>query len=147
MQVLGVPVAEDFQPYLEEVLAKMRAVGIRTDIDASDDRFPKKIRNASKSKVPFTLIAGAIWARQAWGSYWNWDPKETWTFVIWVVYAAYLHARATGLLRRRDDAAIDGDPGDAQCDLGWPLGCSIVQQRSSVAVRKGGASWGRGTTW
>ena len=43
----------------------------------------------------FTLIAGAIWARQAWGSYWNWDPKEVWSFVIWVVYAAYLHARAT----------------------------------------------------
>ncbi|MFV0463422.1 MAG: c-type cytochrome biogenesis protein CcsB [Nostocoides sp.] len=43
----------------------------------------------------FTLIAGAIWARQAWGSYWNWDPKEVWTFIIWVVYAAYLHAHAT----------------------------------------------------
>ncbi|MFC7489937.1 MULTISPECIES: c-type cytochrome biogenesis protein CcsB [unclassified Knoellia] len=43
----------------------------------------------------FTLIAGAIWARQAWGSYWNWDPKEVWTFIIWVVYAAYLHARVT----------------------------------------------------
>ena len=43
----------------------------------------------------FTLIAGAIWARQAWGAYWNWDPKEVWTFVIWVIYAAYLHARAT----------------------------------------------------
>jgi cytochrome c-type biogenesis protein CcsB len=43
----------------------------------------------------FTLIAGAIWAEAAWGKYWNWDPKETWTFVIWVVYAAYLHARAT----------------------------------------------------
>jgi cytochrome c-type biogenesis protein CcsB len=43
----------------------------------------------------FTLIAGAIWARQAWASYWNWDPKEVWTFVIWVAYAAYLHARVT----------------------------------------------------
>jgi cytochrome c-type biogenesis protein CcsB len=43
----------------------------------------------------FTLIAGAIWAEHAWGRYWNWDPKEIWTFVIWVVYAAYLHARAT----------------------------------------------------
>ncbi|MGL4743065.1 MAG: cytochrome c biogenesis protein CcsA, partial [Dermatophilaceae bacterium] len=43
----------------------------------------------------FTVIAGAIWARQAWGAYWNWDPKEVWSFVIWVVYAAYLHARAT----------------------------------------------------
>jgi cytochrome c-type biogenesis protein CcsB len=43
----------------------------------------------------FTVIAGAIWAEQAWGRYWGWDPKETWSFVIWVVYAAYLHARAT----------------------------------------------------
>jgi len=43
----------------------------------------------------FTLIAGAIWAEQAWGAYWQWDPKEVWTFIIWVVYAAYLHARAT----------------------------------------------------
>ena len=43
----------------------------------------------------FTLVAGAIWAEQAWGRYWGWDPKEVWTFVIWVVYAAYLHARAT----------------------------------------------------
>ncbi len=43
----------------------------------------------------FTLVAGAIWAEQAWGRYWGWDPKEVWTFVIWAVYAAYLHARAT----------------------------------------------------
>ena len=43
----------------------------------------------------FTVIAGAIWAEQAWGRYWGWDPKETWSFVIWVIYAAYLHARAT----------------------------------------------------
>lgn len=43
----------------------------------------------------FTLVAGAIWAENAWGAYWNWDPKEVWTFVIWVVYAGYLHARAT----------------------------------------------------
>lgn len=43
----------------------------------------------------FTLIAGAVWAEQAWGRYWNWDAKEVWTFVIWVIYASYLHARAT----------------------------------------------------
>ena len=50
----------------------------------------------------FTVIAGAIWARQAWGSYWNWDPKEVWSFVIWVVYAAYLHARATTGWKRQN---------------------------------------------
>ncbi|MEO9249190.1 c-type cytochrome biogenesis protein CcsB [Citricoccus nitrophenolicus] len=43
----------------------------------------------------FTLIAGAIWAEQSWGRYWGWDTKEVWTFVIWVIYAGYLHARAT----------------------------------------------------
>ncbi|MDD0856694.1 c-type cytochrome biogenesis protein CcsB [Arthrobacter alpinus] len=43
----------------------------------------------------FTLMAGAIWAEAAWGRYWGWDTKEVWTFVIWVVYAGYLHARAT----------------------------------------------------
>ena len=43
----------------------------------------------------FTVIAGAIWAEKAWGRYWGWDPKEVWSFVIWVVYAAYLHAKVT----------------------------------------------------
>ena len=43
----------------------------------------------------FAIITGAIWAEAAWGRYWNWDPKETWAFISWVVYAVYLHARAT----------------------------------------------------
>jgi ABC-type transport system involved in cytochrome c biogenesis permease subunit len=43
----------------------------------------------------FTVIAGAIWAKEAWGAYWQWDPKEVWSFVIWTVYAAYMHGRAT----------------------------------------------------
>ena len=43
----------------------------------------------------FTLIAGAIWADKAWGRYWGWDTKEVWTFIIWVIYAGYIHARAT----------------------------------------------------
>ena len=43
----------------------------------------------------FTLIAGAIWAESAWGRYWGWDTKEVWTFIIWVIYAGYIHARAT----------------------------------------------------
>jgi cytochrome c-type biogenesis protein CcsB len=43
----------------------------------------------------FAVIAGAIWAENAWGRYWGWDPKETWAFITWVVFAAYLHARST----------------------------------------------------
>ena len=54
----------------------------------------------------FTLIAGAIWAKQAWGAYWQWDPKEVWTFVIWTVYAAYMHGRATAGVDHRKSMYI-----------------------------------------
>jgi len=43
--------------------------------------------------LTFTILTGAIWAERAWGSYWSWDPKETWSFVTWIVYAVYLHLR------------------------------------------------------
>ncbi len=43
----------------------------------------------------FTLIAGAVWAEKAWGRYWGWDTKEVWTFIIWTIYAGYIHARST----------------------------------------------------
>ena len=43
----------------------------------------------------FAVIAGAIWAESAWGRYWGWDPKETWAFITWIIYAAYLHSRIT----------------------------------------------------
>jgi cytochrome c-type biogenesis protein CcsB len=54
----------------------------------------------------FAVIAGAIWAQSAWGRYWGWDPKETWSFITWVVFAAYLHARATAGWRGRGAAWI-----------------------------------------
>jgi len=54
----------------------------------------------------FAVIAGAIWADHAWGRYWGWDPKETWSFITWLVYAAYLHARATAGWRGRRAAFI-----------------------------------------
>ncbi|MDO5698437.1 MAG: threonine--tRNA ligase, partial [Dermatophilus congolensis] len=58
VQVTCIPVAEEFAPYLEDVATRLRAEGVRVEVDRSDDRFPKKIRNASTSKVPFALIAG-----------------------------------------------------------------------------------------
>lgn len=58
VQVLAVPVAEPFEPYLDEVVARLRAQGIRAELDRSSDRFGKKIRNASTQKIPFVLIAG-----------------------------------------------------------------------------------------
>jgi len=58
VQVRGIPVADGFIPYLEEVAKKMRLEGIRVDIDKSDDRMQKKIRNAQMDKVPYMMIAG-----------------------------------------------------------------------------------------
>jgi len=43
--------------------------------------------------LTFTIITGAIWAERAWGSYWSWDPKETWSLITWLIYAVYLHLR------------------------------------------------------
>lgn len=52
------------------------------------------------------LIAGPIWAQQAWGRYWGWDPKEVWAFITWVIYAGYLHARVTAGWKGRAAATI-----------------------------------------
>ncbi len=52
------------------------------------------------------LITGPIWAHQAWSTYWNWDPKEVWAFITWVVYAAYLHARSTAGWKGRNAALL-----------------------------------------
>jgi cytochrome c-type biogenesis protein CcsB len=55
----------------------------------------------------FAVIAGAIWAEAAWGRFWGWDPKETWAFIAWVVYAAYLHARTTAGWRGKPAAWVN----------------------------------------
>jgi cytochrome c-type biogenesis protein CcsB len=91
------------QTWLEEQVARdpKGMSRVRTTVSSalpparSLDRTAYGIHAVAFPLWTFTLIAGAIWAEQAWGHYWNWDPKEVWTFVIWVVYAAYLHARAT----------------------------------------------------
>ncbi len=54
----------------------------------------------------FAVIAGAIWAENAWGRYWGWDPKETWSFITWVIYAGYLHARSTAGWKGRKAAVL-----------------------------------------
>lgn len=74
-----------------------KALRFLTRLPGSEDIEQLSYRIAAVGFVTwtFTLIAGAIWAELAWGRPWGWDTKEIWTFVVWVVYAAYLHARAT----------------------------------------------------
>jgi cytochrome c-type biogenesis protein CcsB len=54
----------------------------------------------------FAIICGAIWAEAAWGRYWGWDPKEVWSFISWVIYAGYLHARSTPSVKPRTTALL-----------------------------------------
>nr|QXI86366.1 cytochrome c heme attachment protein [Gentiana producta] len=51
------------------------------------------------------ILSGAVWANEAWGSYWNWDPKETWAFITWIIFAIYLHTR-TNLNLQEENSAI-----------------------------------------
>ena len=97
--------------------AAAAATLVRTGYDEGKDRFPYPLG----ARLPeadtlervtfrvhalgfpiwtFAVICGAIWAEAAWGRYWGWDPKETWSFIAWVIYAGYLHARATPSVKR-----------------------------------------------
>ncbi|MFI8262978.1 MULTISPECIES: c-type cytochrome biogenesis protein CcsB [unclassified Streptomyces] len=73
---------------------------------ASLDKFSYRINAAVFPLWTFTIVAGAIWAGDAWGRYWGWDPKEVWSFVTWVAYACYLHARATAGWKGRKAAYL-----------------------------------------
>ncbi|WP_408649000.1 c-type cytochrome biogenesis protein CcsB [Streptomyces poriticola] len=73
---------------------------------ASLDKFAYRVNAAVFPLWTFTIIAGAIWAGDAWGRYWGWDPKETWSFITWIAYACYLHARATAGWKGRKAAYL-----------------------------------------
>ncbi|NDU72533.1 c-type cytochrome biogenesis protein CcsB [Actinomadura sp. DSM 109109] len=70
------------------------------------DRLSMRITMFSFPIWTAAIIMGAIWADQAWGRYWGWDPKEIWSFVTWIIYAAYLHARATAGWKGRRAAIL-----------------------------------------
>jgi cytochrome c-type biogenesis protein CcsB len=82
--------------------------GLMQSLPTSDalDRLAYRIITFAFPVWTFAIIAGAIWAEQAWSRYWGWDPKETWSFITWLGYAAYLHARATAGWRGRRAATL-----------------------------------------
>jgi cytochrome c-type biogenesis protein CcsB len=57
------------------------------------DELAYKIIGFAFPMLTLCIVTGAIWANYAWGTYWSWDPKETWSLITWIIYAAYLHAR------------------------------------------------------
>lgn len=67
----------------------------RLSIAETIDNISYRIIGLGFPLLTIGIIAGAVWANEAWGSYWSWDPKETWALITWLVFAAYLHARIT----------------------------------------------------
>jgi cytochrome c-type biogenesis protein CcsB len=79
----------------EHANSGLRAFVDRLPGSAALDRLAYRTTIVAFPLYTFGVIAGAIWAEAAWGRFWGWDPKETVAFIAWVVYASYLHARAT----------------------------------------------------
>jgi cytochrome c-type biogenesis protein CcsB len=73
---------------------------------ATLDRVAYRVNAFAFPVWTFAVMAGAVWAEAAWGRYWGWDPKETWSFITWVIYAGYLHARATAGWKGRKAAVV-----------------------------------------
>ena len=96
----GNSVGKGFTP----IPVKMSVLETQQESLRRDDRLSllESIDNLSYRTISFGfpmltigIIAGAVWANEAWGSYWSWDPKETWALITWLVFASYLHARIT----------------------------------------------------
>ena len=96
----------DFSPDADEPLAGPPAPSGVLPTAATLDRMAYRVIAFAFPIWTFAVIAGAIWAQEAWGRYWGWDPKETWSFITWVIYAGYLHARSTSGWKGRPAAVI-----------------------------------------
>lgn len=85
----------------------LTAFGARLPEAATLDKAAYRVVAFSFPLYTVAIICGAIWAEAAWGRYWGWDPKETWAFIVWVIYACYLHARATAGWKGRTAAWVN----------------------------------------
>nr|QXO02793.1 cytochrome c biogenesis protein [Cheirostylis moniliformis] len=65
------------------------------------DYWSYRIINLGFTFLTIGILSGAVWANEAWGSYWNWDPKETWAFITWTIFAIYLHTRKNSKLKEK----------------------------------------------
>jgi len=91
---------------LEEVENPVPVKGNRLSLLESIDNLSYRTISFGFPMLTIGIIAGAVWANEAWGSYWSWDPKETWALITWLVFASYLHARITKSWQGRKPAII-----------------------------------------
>jgi cytochrome c-type biogenesis protein CcsB len=86
---------------------RLATLASRLPAAATLDKVAYRVVAFSFPLYTVAIICGAIWAEAAWGRYWGWDPKETWAFIVWVIYAGYLHARATAGWKGRAAAWVN----------------------------------------
>lgn len=86
--------------------ALIRRVRAREVVQTSDVDVPHRMVMVGFPLLSMGLIFGALWAKEAWGHYWSWDPKETWAFLTWAAYLVYLHARAKHAMRPAMNLAL-----------------------------------------
>jgi cytochrome c-type biogenesis protein CcsB len=79
----------------EDTTEKKTLINTRLNLLESIDNLSYRTISFGFPLLTIGIIAGAVWANEAWGSYWSWDPKETWALITWLVFASYLHARIT----------------------------------------------------
>lgn len=82
---------EDLQPSLSDEISKLSKLKLLQNLD----NWSYRIIGLGFPFLTIGIIAGGVWANEAWGSYWSWDPKETWALITWIIFATYLHARIT----------------------------------------------------
>jgi cytochrome c-type biogenesis protein CcsB len=91
--VLEAPTASSSHPSIPAPLRPLSPQ--RLNLADTLDNISYRVIGLGFPLLTIGIIAGAVWANEAWGSYWSWDPKETWALITWLVFAAYLHARIT----------------------------------------------------
>jgi len=98
---------EDYSALVEEKLDESTPIKEnRLSLLESIDNLSYRTISFGFPLLTIGIIAGAVWANEAWGSYWSWDPKETWALITWLVFASYLHARITKSWQGRKPAMI-----------------------------------------
>ena len=98
---------DDYSTFVvEEVSASNASKDNRLSLLESVDNLSYRTISFGFPLLTIGIIAGAVWANEAWGSYWSWDPKETWALITWLVFASYLHARITKSWQGRKPAII-----------------------------------------
>jgi cytochrome c-type biogenesis protein CcsB len=97
---------EDYSTFVVEEEYNVSVKEKRLNFIESIDNLSYRTISLGFPLLTIGIIAGAVWANEAWGSYWSWDPKETWALITWLVFASYLHARITKSWQGRKPAII-----------------------------------------